>query len=175
MRKLLIFGFIGLLVFAGLLFTRKTTAAQKDLSMPVDQSGPAGSTSIDPSSPDGLTSFTVSNPYCYQPDPSVDQCSINLRYIQANGNQTSSPYLTWLTISISSKNRFSASAFFEGAITYSYSMIPDGFKVPCGAPNEGGAGNQYGLVYGVVITPLDSARNPMSTDTANVTCPAYVP
>ena len=83
--------------------------------------------------------------------------------------------MTWLTINISSKTRFSATAFFEGTITYSYSMIPDGFKVPCGAPNAGGAGNQYGQVYDVVVTPLDASRNSMSTDTAKVTCPAHTP
>jgi len=44
MRKLLVIGFIGLLVVAGLLFTRKTTTAQTAPSMPAAQSGPAGST-----------------------------------------------------------------------------------------------------------------------------------
>jgi hypothetical protein len=83
--------------------------------------------------------------------------------------------MTWLTIGIKGKNRFSATAFFEGTIYYGYNMVPDGFKVSCGAPNAGGAGNQYGNVYKVTITPLDSNRNSMSTDTANVTCPAYTP
>ncbi len=175
MRKLLIISFIGLMVISGLLFTRKTTTAQSDPSTPADQAGPVGSTSLDPSSPDALTSFTISNPYCYQPDPSLDQCYINFRYIQATDNQSAAPYMTWLTISISSKTRYSATAFFEGNIYYSYDMIPDGLKVPCGAPNSGNAGNQYGQVYAVKVTPLDSSRNPMSTDIANLTCPAYAP
>ena len=53
--------------------------------------------------------------------------------------------------------------------------VPGGLKVSCGAPNAGGAGDQYGNIYHVAITPLDTNRNPMSTDTANVTCPAYTP
>jgi hypothetical protein len=175
MRKLLIIGLLGLVLIAGLLFTYKSSTAQTAPAIPTEQAGPAGSISLDPNSPDALTSFTISNPYCYQPDPSVDQCYINFRFIQATDNQSSAPYMTWLTINISGKTRFSATAFFEGTITYSYSMIPDGLKVPCGAPNAGGAGNQYGFVYGVVVTPLDSSRNPMSTDIANATCPAYAP
>jgi hypothetical protein len=83
--------------------------------------------------------------------------------------------LTWLVINISGKTRYSATAFFEGNITYTYDMIPGGLKVPCGAPNAGGAGNPYGFVYAVTVNPLDSSRTSMSTDTANVTCPAYAP
>ena len=175
MRKLLIVGIVGLLLVAGLLYTRKSTAAQTAPSTPSTQSGPAGSTNPDPNSPDALTSFTVSNPYCYQPDPAADQCYLNIRSVQAVDNQSSAPYMTWLTIAISDTNRYSGTAFFEGTINYTYDAVPGGFKVPCGAPNAGGAGNAYGNVFHVVITPLDSSRNVMSTDTANVTCPAYTP
>ena len=175
MRKLLIIGFVGLSLVAGLLLNRKNSAAQSAPAMPTPQAGPAGSINQDPSSPDALTSFKVSNPYCYQPDPAADQCYINFRSIQATDNQSSAPYMTWLTISISGKNRYGGTAFFEGTINYTYDAVPGGLQVPCGAPNSGNAGNQYGQVYGVVITPLDSNRNPMSTDTANITCPAYAP
>jgi hypothetical protein len=126
-------------------------------------------------STNALTGFTMSNPYCYQPDPQLNQCSINFRYIQATDNQTSAPYLSWLAVTISSKVRLSLSAFFEGTITYSYDMTPGGLKVPCGSPNAGGAGTAYGNVYAVTVQPLDSTRNPMSTDTASITCPAYSP
>lgn len=126
-------------------------------------------------SPKALTSFTISNPYCYQPDPAVDQCAVNFRYMQATDNQSTAPYMTWLAVTISGKKRYSGTAFFEGTIYYYYDMVPAGLKVPCGAPNAGGAGTQYGNVYGVTVQPLDSSRNPMSTDTANVTCPAYSP
>ena len=91
MRKLLIIGFVGLLLVAGLLLNRKNTAAQSALTMPTPQAGPAGSINQDPSSPDALTSFKVSNPYCYQPDPAADQCYINFRSIQATDNQSSAP------------------------------------------------------------------------------------
>jgi hypothetical protein len=175
MRKLWVIAFIGLLLITGLWFTRKDTAAQSAPPTPALQVGPAGSANYNLNSPDSLTSFTVSNPYCYQPDPSVDQCYINFRLIQASDNQNTAPYMTWLTISISGKTRYAATAFFEGTISYAYDMVPGGLKVSCGAPNAGGAGNQYGNVYGVTITPLDTTRTVMSTDTANVTCPAYAP
>ena len=175
MRKLLVVGLIGLMLTVGVLLTQKSTTAQTEPASATAQDGPAGSIEPNPDSPDALTSFTVSNPYCYQPDPSADQCYINFRYIQANDNQSSAPYMTWLTVKISGKTRYSATAFFEGTIYFSYDMIPSGLKVPCGDPNAGGAGTQYGSVYSVTITPLDSSRNPMSTDVANVTCPAYAP
>jgi hypothetical protein len=175
MRKLSVIGFIGLLLVGALLFSRKSKAAQTVPELPAAQAGPAGSISPNPDSPDALTSFTVSNPYCYQPNPNANQCYINFRFIQANDNQSAAPYMTWLTIGISGKNRFSATAFFEGTITYTYDMVPNGLRVPCGAPNAGGAGDQYGFVYGVTITPLDTSRNTMSTDIANATCPAYAP
>lgn len=175
MRKLLVIGFIGLLLIAGLLFTQNNTAAQTTPTLPTAQVGPAGSTNPNLNSPNSLTSFTVSNPYCYQPDPSANQCYINFRLIQAIGNQSSAPYLTWLVFSINGKNRFSATNFFESTITYVYNMAPVGFKVPCGAPNSGGAGNQYGLIYSVTITPLDTNRTAMNTDVAKITCPAYAP
>lgn len=175
MRKLLLIGLIGLLLIAGLLFTRNNTAAQTAPPEPTLQVGPAGSANYNLNSPDALTSFTVSNPYCYQPNPNANQCYINIRYIQANDNQTAAPYMTWLTIGISGKNRYSSTAFFEGTIYYSYDMVPGGLEVSCGAPNAGGAGNQYGNVYDVKITPLDTSRNSMSTDIAKVTCPAYAP
>lgn len=168
---------IVLAVLGGAIFVGQRVLAGNnipDQALPQASSGPAGSQGS-LSSPDALTSFTVSNPYCYQPNPAVDKCSINVRFIQATDDQVNPPYMTWLAISISQKTRFNATAFFEGAITYSYDMLPDGLSVPCGVPNAGGAGEQYGFVYGVTIQPLDSNRDPMSTDIANVTCPAFAP
>lgn len=169
---ILILALLSCLAFIGQrVFAQKDTPDQPSAQ---ESSGPAGSLGS-LASPDALLSFTVSNPYCYQPNPAVDQCSINLRFIQATDNQTNNPFMTWLIIKVSNKIRFTATAFFEGTITYGYDMVPDGLNVPCGAPNAGGAGDEYGYVYGVTIQPLDSSRNPMSTDVANVTCPAFAP
>jgi hypothetical protein len=176
MRKPLFLGILVLGLLIGLVSADQNASAQTGSSLPapgVDAAGNVqGANTI---SPDALTSFTISKSYCYQPDPGLDQCAINFRLIQATDNQSTAPYMTWLTITISSKTRFSATAFFEGTITYTYDMMPYGMKVPCGAPNAGGAGTKYGNVYGVTVTPLDSSRNPMSTDIANLTCPAYAP
>jgi hypothetical protein len=165
-----------LIVGIGLVSLGQRAFAQADTPTPapmVSATGDAGQKDV--LSPNALTSFTISNPYCYQPDPSLDQCHINFRYIQTVDNQTSAPFMTWLAVTIQGKKRFNATAFFEGTITYTYNMAPDGFTVPCGAPNAGGAGTAFGNVYGVTVQPLDSSRNPMSTDIANVTCPAYAP
>ncbi|MEZ4590539.1 MAG: hypothetical protein R3D55_05265 [Chloroflexota bacterium] len=174
MRKFAFAGILVLVFMGGVFMAGNLTSAQIAPPTPPPLAGPAG-IQADPLSPDALTSFTVSNPYCYQPDPAVDKCSINFRFIQTTDNQSSAPYMTWLAITISGKRRYNATAFFEGTITYSYDMVPDGLTVACGAPNAGGAGNLFGNVYGVTIQPLDSSRNPMSTDIANVTCPAFNP
>ena len=175
MRYLTVITALGIILAASLFITGGHASGQDQTVQQAPQSGPAGSISSDPGSPDALTSFTVSNPYCYQPDPAADRCYVNFRYIQATDNQSSAPYMTWLIFKISGKVRYSATAFFEGTITYSYNMAPEGIQVPCGAPNAGGAGDAFGNVFGVSIQPLDSSRNPMSTDIANVTCPAYAP
>jgi hypothetical protein len=176
MSKHIFSAIVVLILLTGIVFIGQRVFAEMntpDQPLPQDSSGPAGSQ--ESSSPDALTSFTISNPYCFQPNPAVDACSINFRFIQATDNQSSPPYMTWLTITISQKTRFSATAFFEGTISYSYDMMPNGMTVPCGAPNAGGAGDKYGFVYGVTVQPLDSSRNPMSTDIANATCPAFAP
>jgi len=174
MQKLLLIGILALAVVGGLASANRSVSAQFSTPAPLPSSGAAGSqqSSI---SPNALTNFTISNPYCYQPDPSLDECSINFRFIQATDNQSSAPFMTWMAILINSKVRFSETAFFEGTITYSYDMVPNGLKVPCGLPNAGGAGTRFGNVYGVYVEPLDSSRNAMSTDIANVTCPAFAP
>lgn len=174
MRKFVFAGSLVLILMGGIFAADNLTSAQIAPPTPPPLMGP-GETQADPSVPNSLTSFTVSNPYCYQPDPAVDKCSVNFRFIQATDNQSSAPFMTWLAITISGKKRYNATAFFEGAITYSYDMVPNGLTVPCGPPNASGAGNQFGYVYGVTIQPLDSSRNPMSTDIANVTCPAFSP
>ena len=174
MRKFVFAGILVLIFTGGMLMVDNLTSAQTAPPTPTPLTGSMG-TQADPIAPNSLTSFTVSNPYCYQPDPAVDKCSINFRFVQATDNQSSAPFMTWLAITISGKRRYNATAFFEGTITYSYDMIPDGLTVACGLPNAGGAGSQYGNVYGVTIQPLDSSRNPMSTDIANVTCPAFSP
>jgi hypothetical protein len=174
MRKFIFAGILIVILTGGLVVADNRASAQVPPPTPLPLTGPSG-TRADPLAPSSLTSFVISNPYCYQPDPAVDQCAINFRFVQVSGNQTTAPFLTWLAFTINSKKRFNATAFFEGTITYSYDMVPQGLTVPCGPPNASGAGNQYGNVYGVTVNPLDSSRNPMSTDIANVTCPAFSP
>ena len=173
MRYLSILGVLLLVLIFGLLSTHGSAAAPAATPVPASGVDAAGNTA--PQLPNSLTNFTISNPYCYQPDPSLNKCNINFRYIQAVDNQSSAPFMDWLSITISGKTRFNATAFFEGVITYTYDMLPNGIQVACGTPGAGGAGMAFGNVYSVVVTPLDSSRNAMSTDTAVVTCPAYAP
>jgi hypothetical protein len=165
-----------LVVFMSLLGTAPALGRQAD-----DHGGNAARTTrVDVlgdsiSSPNALTSFTLSNPYCYQPDPQVNQCVINIRYAQATDNQSTAPFMARWVVSINSKARLVENLFFEGTIYYSYDMTPTGLKVPCGSPNAGSGGTQYGYQYSVKAEPLDTTGATMGSDQVGVYCPAFSP
>ncbi len=95
MRKVLIVAVCLLGVAVGLLaLGHQQVSAQNGAPTPTpgpqSESVPSGTRT---NSPQALTSKLLSNPYCYQPNPSVDQCFINIRYYQATDNGTSAPYM----------------------------------------------------------------------------------
>lgn len=168
-----------LLIFAGLFaFSNRQVTAQ-DTTPPVPpQTETLGDTSrtIESISPNALVGFIgTSNPYCYQPDASRNECFINVRYMQATDNGTSAPYLSYLELRVDSKVRYQSSTFFENSIYYNYDMIPGGLKVTCGTSNEGGAGVDYGKVYSISIQAKSGDGTNMGGNYAGVKCPAYVP
>jgi hypothetical protein len=148
-----------------------TPTPQPDLQQP-ESSG--GSQAGDIRS-NALTSMVFSNPYCYQPDPTVNKCFINIRYYQASDDGVSAPYMLGVNISINGKLRARENLFFENNIYYSYDMIPNGLQVTCGSPNSGGAGAAYGAVYSVNVEPMDTTGVSMGYDHASLACPAYAP
>lgn len=175
MRKSLVAAIALAILSIGLFAVEQRQASAQNVTstpQPQDASGPGG-TRV--SGPDALTYKLLSNPYCYQPNPSVNQCVINIRYYQATDNGTSSPYMVRATITISNKVRAVENLFFENNIYYSYDMAPSGFTVPCGAPNAGGDGNAYGNFYYVKVEPIDSNGAGMGYDQAALLCPAYAP
>jgi hypothetical protein len=121
-----------------------------------------------------ITSLPMSNPFCSQPDPSVNQCLINIRYWQAN-DDGSGNILAYVNFSIDNKLRYRSNAFFEKFVTYSYDMIPGGIKVTCGLPNEGGFGALYGKSYNVDVKAYDVTNTWVLDDQLQVKCPAYNP
>lgn len=134
------------------------------------------SRAIDAISPNALTSaYWMSNPYCYQPDPSRNECYLNIRYSQVTQDGTTSPYLYSLVMRVNGKVVYQSSVFFENSIYYSYDMIPNGIKVTCGTPNEGGQGADYGKVYPVVVEGFTAGGGSMGWGSTSVRCPAYVP
>ncbi len=175
MRKRLVVLTVPVIFFAGLLMVELRQASAQNAAptpQPQNVSGPAG-TRVN--GPEALTYKLLSNPYCYQPNPSVDQCFINIRYYQATDNGTSAPFMLSAKISINDKARAIENLFFENNVYYSYDMTPGGFQVPCGAPNAGGGGTDYGNVYLVKVEPIDSTGTGMGYDQASLFCPAYAP
>jgi hypothetical protein len=176
-RKLLFAGSLILLVFVTLMSWSQAVSAQQGAQTPTPEIISRGGTqdASGSRSPSALTSQLLSNPYCYQPDPSVDQCIINIRYYYATDNQSAPPYMIWVNMSINSKLRLRENTFFEGTVYYDATMTPMGFKVPCGAPNAGGGGTLYGNSYFVRVEPIDSNGASMGYNQANLFCPAYSP
>ncbi len=175
MRKILVAAIALAILSVGLFVAEQQQASAQNIPAtpaPQNETGPAG-TRVN--SPNALTYKLLSNPYCYQPNPSVDQCFINIRYYQATDNGTSAPYMLHAAISISGTVRANENLFFENNIYYSYDMIPSSFQVLCGAPNAGGGGSAYGNVYLVKVEPIDSTGTGMGYDQASLLCPAYAP
>ena len=175
MRKVLIAAIVLAVLSIGLFAVEQRQASAQNVTatpVPQNASGPGGTRVA---GPDALTYKLLSNPYCYQPNPAVDQCVINIRYYQATDNGTTAPYMLRAKISINNKSRAIENLFFENNIYYSYDMAPSGFQVSCGAPNAGGGGSDYGNVYLVKVEPIDSTGAGMGYDQASLYCPAYAP
>ena len=165
MRKPLVLLILALMLLGSLVLIGQRVSAQNPAptSAPLDETRGDASRSVNPDAPNTITSLPMSNPFCSQPDPSVNQCSVNVRYWQANDNGTGN-VLAYVLFSIDGKLRYRSNAFFENFVTYSYDMIPGGIKVTCGLPNEGG----FGALYGKGLTrwmsrPMTSPTTGFST------------
>ena len=176
MRKLFLLGISMLLLLSGLILFGQRVSAQGPAATPTPQIETRGDArrSVNGAAPNTITSLPMSNPFCSQPDPSVNQCLINVRYWQANDNGTGN-VLAYVNFSIDGKLRYRSNAFFENFVTYSYDMIPGGIKVACGLPNEGGFGTLYGKGYTIDVRAYDVTNAWVLDDQLAVKCPAYNP
>jgi hypothetical protein len=148
MRKLLLVGISMLMLFGALVLFGQRVSAQSPTPTPPPQVEVRGDAKriVNSAAPDTITSLPMSNPYCFQPDFSID-----------------------------GKLRYRSNAFFENYVTYSYDMIPGGIKVTCGLPNEGGFGALYGKGYTVDVKAYDVTNAWVLDDQLLVKCPAYNP
>lgn len=179
MRKVLLVFVLVVLALVGLSLLGRPAAAQEgsptstpepdlqQFSSPGDIQSSVGSNSI--------TFQQLSNPYCFQPDPSRNACFINIRYYQVSDNGTTAPYMVGVNVYINSKLRVRENVFFENTIYFSNDLVPGGLQVACGAPNSGGAGAAYGLAYLVKVEPVDGGGSPMGYNQSTLLCPAYAP
>ena len=176
MRKPYLLGILSLLLLGLLGVFGQRVSAQNPAPTPAPPVETLGDATrlVNGASPNSITSLPMSNPFCSQPDPSVNQCAINVRYWQANDNGTGN-ILAYVLFSIDGKLRFRSNAFFENFVTYSYDMIPGGIKVTCGLPNEGGYGTLYGKAYMVDVKAYDVTNAWVLDDQLLVKCPAYNP
>jgi hypothetical protein len=177
MRKLLSLGILSLLLLLGaLVLFGQRVSAQGPTPTPPHQVEirEDAKRSVNSAAPDAITSLPMSNPFCSQPDPSINQCLLNIRYWQANDNGTGN-VLAYVNFSVDGKLRYRSNAFFENFVTYSYDMIPGGIKVVCGLPNEGGYGALYGKGYTVDVRAYDVTNAWVLDDQLVTRCPAYNP
>jgi hypothetical protein len=179
MRKQILIGLLAILLFSALISLGQRASAQIQTPAATPQVEVLGDAKRQVNSnvsvvPNAITSLPMSNPFCSQPDPAVNQCLVNVRYWQANDNNLGN-VLAYVLFSIDGKLRFRSNAFFENYVTYSYDMIPGGIKVTCGLPNQGGYGVLYGLGYTVDVKAFDVTDNWVLDDQLLVKCPAFNP
>ncbi len=176
MRNRFLLGCLMVMVLGGLVLVEQRASAQGTMPTPAPQTEVRGDAqrSVNSTAPNAITSLPMSNPYCFQPDPTVNQCLLNVRYWQANDNGAGN-VLAYVNFSLDGKLRYRSNAFFENFITYSYDMIPGGIKVTCGLPNEGGFGALYGKAYTADVKAYDTTNNWVLDDQLQVKCPAFNP
>jgi hypothetical protein len=176
MRKSVLAVIFSLLILGALVLVGQRVSAQTTAPVTTPQTESIGGAtrSVNGLAPNAITSLPMSNPFCSQPDPSVNQCYVNVRYWQASDDGTGS-ILAYVEVSLDGKLRFRSNAFFENFITYSYDMIPGGIKVACGAPNAGGFGTQYGLGYTIDVRAFNVTNAWVLDDQLQIKCPAFNP
>jgi hypothetical protein len=176
MRKAIVAGLSSIILLSTLFLLGQRVSAQDAAPTPAVQVETSGDAkrSVNLAAPDAITSLPMSNPYCSQPDPSVNSCTVNVRYWQANDNGAAN-VLAYVLFSLDGKLRYRSNAFFENFVTYSYDMIPGGIRVVCGLPGAGGYGVLYGNGYTVDVKAFDVTDNWVLDDQLLVKCPAYNP
>lgn len=124
-----------------------------------------------PESP-ALSGITTQMPYCYQPDPDEDVCYINFRQNSVQAGIDKSMF--GMTVTIAGEVRVLYRGFFDSSLNAVYGMHGDGFKVPCGAPGEGGVPSM-GASYSLYIIAEENGTGVKSANSGIIRCPPYVP
>jgi hypothetical protein len=108
---------------------------------------------------------------CVQPDPNKNECFINWYYMSVSADPN---YMITMTVKLNDfgfMGRYNG--FFQTSMYVPYSMNPQGYKVTCGLPNDGGDPN-WGKAYSYSIQARDSAGLG-SANYGTALCPAYTP
>ena len=176
MRKSILAAVFCLLIIGLLALIGNKVSAQNPGPTPTAQVETRGDAirSVNPDAPNAIISLPMSNPFCSQPDPAVNQCNLNVRYWQANDDGTGN-ILAYALMYVNGKLRYRSNAFFENFVTYSYDMVPGGIKVACGLPNAGGFGTDYGNGYTIDVKAFDVTNNWVLDDQLLTRCPAFNP
>ena len=127
-------------------------------------------------SPNAITSLPMSNPFCYQPDPAVDACYVNVRYAQANDDGAGN-ILAYVKITIDGRLVAKISAFFESFVYFDYTMVHGtGCRVPCGLAGASGSPDPaIGKIYTLDVRAYDVTNTWVLDDQMPVGCPAFIP
>lgn len=135
--------------------------------------GPAGSGAVKPGedSPEkAIGSITTNDTFCYQPDPSLNECFVNWRLHSVSAGTDN---MRSLRIRLDGRLVLNMQGFFQTSLLYQAAMVnPAGFKVLCGAPSQ--ADPLIGASYSFQITGVDS-NNLTANNFGTVNCPAFSP
>ncbi len=158
----------GLILFTTLVGAQKKTPARDPFSLIEDSlQNPDNQQRKVDIGPSATLAVGILNPYCYQPNPTVDACYVNWRMINAQTDAT----LVELTIKIN--NRMVARHFGGGTlIEVPYTKNDIGYKVKCGRLNSGGD-PEMGYKYRVNARATNNADMNVAWY-QDVYCPAAV-
>jgi len=110
-------------------------------------------------------------PYCFQPDPALDECYLNWASMHVEAAPASMEAMTVTLDAVGPVARYQG--YFQDTISISHQMHDKGFQVPCGAPGAGGRA-QLGNAYDWTIQAEDS-DGLVSTNNGTTYCPPFIP
>jgi hypothetical protein len=110
-------------------------------------------------------------PYCFQPNPGLDECVINWASIHVEGTPASMDVMTATIDGLGVVARYHG--FFQETMDVSHAMNGRGFQVPCGPPGAGGRA-QLGHGYDWTIRAEDTGGQ-ASSSSGVIYCPPFNP
>ena len=118
-----------------------------------------------------LSFINSPTPYCFQPNPTMDECYVNWASMSVSASPASMKVMTLTIDAVGIVARYQG--FFQEAMTVTHEMNGMGFQVACGAPGAGGQA-QLGASYDWIIKAED-INGVTTSNSGTLYCPPHNP